>query len=159
MDIGTPDSSTYQPILEAFVITLTESQLGATYLRMKCLSETKQVPFSHSCFSLFHQLQTNPSVSDDQNWLLSAIPTTAEIRGAVFSLKKSSSPGPSGFPVMFFTNFWHIVSADVIQAVAHFFSYGWLMWATNAYFLTLIPKNLPPLTSDFRPISLLNSHI
>lgn len=43
------------------------------------------------------------------------------------------------------------------MTVAHLFSSGRLLRATNAYFITLIPKNQPPNTlSDFRPISLLN---
>ena len=49
------------------------------------------------------------------------------------------------------------ISEDVILTVAHLFSSGRLLRATNAYFITLIPTNQPPNTlSDFRPISLLN---
>lgn len=98
-----------------------------------------------------------PSISNEQNQQLTAIPTAAEIRKAVFSLKKSSSQGPHGFTRAFFTDCQLIVSIYVTQAVVHFFSSGRLLRATNAYFLTLIPKIQSPKTFyDFRPISLLN---
>lgn len=42
-----------------------------------------------------------PSVSEEQNQILMAIPTAAEIREVVFSLKKTSSLGPDGFPGIF----------------------------------------------------------
>lgn len=46
---------------------------------------------------------------------------------------------------------------DVIKAISHFFNSGRLLRATNAFFLTLLPKRQSPSTfSDFRPISLLN---
>ena len=45
----------------------------------------------------------------------------------------------------------------MIEAVTHFLSFGRLLRETNAFFISLIPKNSSPEAfSDFRPISLLN---
>lgn len=105
--------------------------------------------------SLFQVM--GPSVSADQNSTLIAVPTSTEVRQAVFKLKSNSSPGPDDFSGIFFTKCWSIVGQDVISAVIHFFKARKLLRATNAYFLTLIPKKHSPDTfADFRPISLLN---
>lgn len=57
--------------------------------------------------ALFNRL--GPSVSDEQNQILVAVPTSVEIREVVFSLKRSSSPGPDGFSGVFFTHCWGIL--------------------------------------------------
>lgn len=105
--------------------------------------------------ALFYMI--GPSVSPEQNKSLTAIPSSTDIREAVFQLKKNSSPCPDGFPGAYFTNCWHIVGSDVNKAVAHFFTSGRLLRKTNEYFLSLIPKSQSLASfSDFRPISLLN---
>ena len=102
-------------------------------------------------------IMAGPSVTVGQNQILSAIPSSVEIREVVFGLNKSSFLGPDGFPGAFSTNCSHINSPDVIQVVSHFFSIGRLLRAANAYFLTLLPKKQSPMTfSAYRPISLLN---
>lgn len=52
--------------------------------------------------SLFQM--ASPSVSEAQNLTLTSIPYPKEIRNVVFKLKRLSSPGPNGFPGVFFTN-------------------------------------------------------
>ena len=75
----------------------------------------------------------------------------------VFVLKKDSSPSPEGYSSYFFTATWHITSSLVVKVVQYFFLSGKLYRASNAYFLTLIPKTQSPKSfSDYRPISLLN---
>lgn len=98
-----------------------------------------------------------PSVSVEQNLILSVVPSADEIHDAVFHLKRNSSPGPDRFSGIFFTSCRHVVGQDVISAVTHFFSTSKLLRVTNAYFLTLIPKKQSPVSfDDFRPISLVN---
>lgn len=98
-----------------------------------------------------------PSVSAEQNKLLTTIPSSFKIREAVFQLKRNNSPGPDGFSRVFFTNCWHIVGPDVMAEVIHFFTSSRLLKETNAYFLSLIPKKQSPVSlSDYKPISLLN---
>ena len=122
-----------------------------------CLHFTRQATSSSIILdeALFDLI--GPSLNEDQNNFLVATPAPLEIREAVFGLKKHSSPGPDGFSGAFYTHCWDIVGQDVIQAVIHFFTSGRLLRASNAYFLTLLPKIQSPASfSDFRPISLLN---
>lgn len=96
-------------------------------------------------------------ISTTQNLYQSAILDAVEIKTAVFALQKDSSPGPDGFSGPFFTATWHITGTSVIKAVQHFFCSSKLYKATNAYFVTLVPKTQSPSSfTDFRPISLLN---
>lgn len=53
---------------------------------------------------LLFQVQSK-TVSPAQNSILQAVPANEEIRASIFSLNKSSSPGPDGFSGSFFTSF------------------------------------------------------
>lgn len=91
------------------------------------------------------------------NYQLSKIPDAEEVRVTVFSLKKDSSLGPDGFSSHFFIASWQILGPSVAKAMQQFFISGKLYRASNAYFLTLIPKNQSPSSfADYRSISLLN---
>lgn len=60
-------------------------------------------------------------VTTEQNSSLCAIPNSLEIHKAVCSLNSSSSPGPDGFSVAFFTSVWDIIAQDFCEAVKGFF--------------------------------------
>ncbi|XXG76900.1 hypothetical protein AAC387_Pa08g1163 [Persea americana] len=99
----------------------------------------------------------SPKVSALDNSFLTSIPFSDEIKAAVFSLKKNSSPGPDGFNGAFFTATWSIICQTISSAVQHFFLSRRIHRASNTFFLALIPKSKSPSSfSDFRPISLLN---
>lgn len=55
-----------------------------------------------------------PFVSEEQNKILTATPSPADIREAVCKLKRSSSPRLDGFSWAFFTNCWQIVGKQVV---------------------------------------------
>ncbi|XXG88731.1 hypothetical protein AAC387_Pa12g0907 [Persea americana] len=96
-------------------------------------------------------------VSTVQNVILQSLPSNEEIRATIFSLKRSSSPGPDSFFGFFFCNYWDIVGASIIAAVQNFFSSKKIWKASNSFFLLLIPKIAAPSSfGDYRPISLLN---
>ncbi|KAI0493542.1 hypothetical protein KFK09_023660 [Dendrobium nobile] len=70
---------------------------------------------------------TNPHVipkliSDDDNLLLSQIPSEEEIFKVINDLKSNAVSGPDGFTTKFFQNNWAIIKEDVINAVKDFFS-------------------------------------
>ncbi|PRQ42072.1 putative RNA-directed DNA polymerase [Rosa chinensis] len=96
-------------------------------------------------------------VTDDENVVLSAIPTSEEIRSAVFSMDGSSAPGPDGFSGSFYQACWDIVGSDVVACVRQFFLQNWILPNMNCNFLVLIPK-VPnaQLITQFRPIALAN---
>lgn len=80
-----------------------------------------------------------------------------EIKEATFLLGSLKSPGPDGFPGMFYQCFWNLVGTDVCLAVKRFFNEGGLLQEVNATNLVLIPKTqFPETLSQFRPINLCN---
>ncbi|KAG7587431.1 Endonuclease/exonuclease/phosphatase superfamily [Arabidopsis thaliana x Arabidopsis arenosa] len=84
--------------------------------------------------------------------------TDEEIKEAFFSLPKNKTCGPDGYSAEFFTGCWTIIGAEVIAAVKEFFVSGKLLKQWNATTLVLIPKvTNASRTSDFRPISCLNT--
>ena len=88
---------------------------------------------------------------------LSRTPDVEEIRASVFSLKKDNSPSPDGFSGHFFPASWQIIGPSMVRAMHQFFILGKLYRASNAYFITLIPKTQAPSSfSNYKPISLLS---
>lgn len=99
-----------------------------------------------------------PTIIDSStNRLLTMIPSSKEIKDAVFDLNNNSAPGSDGFGAVFFQTYWEIVNKDVIFVVTQFFHSGWLPNNFNANSLILILKNPNAGTIDqFRPIALAN---
>ncbi|XP_020249244.1 uncharacterized protein LOC109826633 [Asparagus officinalis] len=97
----------------------------------------------------------------DENFDLSSLDlpfSPQEILEAVFGLHPDKSPGPDGFPILFFQKFWHIVQADVIDFIQRLYSQPHLLHNINFSHICLIPKKEGALSpKDFRPISLINS--
>ena len=96
-------------------------------------------------------------VTDVENSALVTIPSSDEVKAAVFSLDPSSSPGPDGFSGHFYQNCWDFISADIIEAVQSFFISGHLLPSINSNFMVLIPKSPDAISVDqYRPIVLGN---
>ncbi|KAL6189533.1 hypothetical protein ACLB2K_040921 [Fragaria x ananassa] len=96
-------------------------------------------------------------VTNAENDWLTAIPSTEEIKNAVFAMDASSAPGPDGFPGCFYQSCWDIVGPDVVACVRQFFMQNWLLPNINCNFLVLLPKvqDAHEIT-QFRPIALAN---
>ncbi|KAK9903716.1 hypothetical protein M0R45_001017 [Rubus argutus] len=60
-------------------------------------------------------------VTNDENLMLSALPSVEEITATVKSMDAYSAPGPDGIGGIFFHHFWEVISSDVINAVQSFF--------------------------------------
>lgn len=96
-------------------------------------------------------------VSTEENIMLTAVPTSEEIKNTVFSMDPASAPGPDGFPGSFYQSCWDIVGSDVISFVQYFFQHNWLYPNANSNFIVLLPKvEGANLISQFRPIALAN---
>lgn len=74
-------------------------------------------PFSVEDIRAIHPFRCSASVGAQ----LTTIPSSDEIKSAVFSMPKNKAPGPDGFPVEFFREAWNIVGDDTISAVKEFF--------------------------------------
>lgn len=96
--------------------------------------------------------------SEDQKKGLTVRFTRVEIRNAFFSLPRNKTCGPDGFSAEFFCGCWDVVGPEVCDAIEEFFLSGSMLKQWNATTLVLIPKiNNASSTSDFRPISCLNT--
>ncbi|XP_074265403.1 uncharacterized protein LOC141587836 [Silene latifolia] len=88
---------------------------------------------------------------------LGSLFTKKEVRKAVFHLGSLKSPGPDGFPALFYQWCWHFIKHDVVSAVLQTLNSGEVPRQWNKTFITLIPKCTNPEGVDnYRPISLCN---
>jgi hypothetical protein len=98
-----------------------------------------------------------PRVSDEMNSRLLQRFTEDEVRRALFQMHPLKSPGPDGFPAVFYQKYWNIVGRDVCQAVLSYLNGGTFDVNLNVTNIVLIPKvNSPAKLTDYRPISLCN---
>jgi len=81
-----------------------------------------------------------------------------EIKTAIWSLHPDKAPGPDGFPICFFREYWSMIKKDLIKMIRWVMKKGKMGGFTNSTYLALIPKeNRPSSFSRFQPISLCNS--
>ena len=96
-------------------------------------------------------------ITEEDNISLKRIPSPEEIKEALFQMQDLKAPGPDGFPVLFYKEFWPIVGEAITQAVVSFFVDGSLPKEANSSLIVLVPKSSKPTTvNNFRPISLCN---
>ena len=80
-------------------------------------------------------------VTEDMNQQLMREISLEELEGVVFSMKKGKAPGPDGFPIEFFQEFWDIIKFDLLAVVHESQHNKQMSRALNGTFLALIPKN------------------
>ncbi|XP_059068347.1 uncharacterized protein LOC131858890 [Cryptomeria japonica] len=56
-------------------------------------------------------------VTEDMNQQLMRDISLEELEGVVFSMKRGKAPGPDGFPIEFFQEFWDIIKFDLLAVV------------------------------------------
>lgn len=96
-------------------------------------------------------------VSAEDNLKLTNLPSSEEIKNAVFSMNRDSAPRPDGFGAFFFQKFWDIVEKDVCNAVMQVFQQSWLLPNFNSNLVVLIPKvQGADKVELFKPIALAN---
>ncbi|XP_042956310.1 uncharacterized protein LOC122292152 [Carya illinoinensis] len=80
-----------------------------------------------------------------------------EVKSAVFQMKALGSPGPDGFPAIFYQSHWETIGKEVTSFALNVVNDGGSLEGVNETFITLIPKTKDPKrVPDFRPISLCN---
>ncbi|GAU48220.1 hypothetical protein TSUD_371200 [Trifolium subterraneum] len=98
-----------------------------------------------------------PRVTDDDNFVLTAPITKAEIQQALFQMHPDKSPGPDEFNPAFYQRFWEQCSDDIFSAAATWLERGYFPTSLNETNICLIPKCDNPMSmKDLRPISLCN---
>ena len=94
---------------------------------------------------------------DRVNWLERKF-EEEEVCQAVFDLVGNKAPGPDGFPMAFYQQFWGMLKKDILAVMDEFHQRGKLSKGMGASFIVLIPKKAGELTiKDYRPISLIGS--
>eukprot|EP00253_Pinus_taeda_P017214 PITA_17214 len=115
-----------------------------------------EVQEEESYDDLLHHL--HPKVTDDLNKILTAEIKEEEIVEAIWNLHPNKAPGPDGFPISFYRDYWELIKKYLIKYIKWIKKRGKIGGYTNATHLALIPKeNRPSNFSRFRPISLCNS--
>lgn len=60
------------------------------------------------------------------------------------------APGPDGFPMSFYQNFWELIKEDVMNTIRHFHEYQVFEKSLNATYVALIPKKTGCRTQRFQ---------
>ena len=96
-------------------------------------------------------------VTKDMNQILSSDFHAWEVELALKHMAPLKALGPDGMPLLFYQNFWELVSGDVIHDILCFLNSSSLPKSLNHTFITLIPKTKnPESVTEYRPISLCN---
>jgi hypothetical protein len=83
--------------------------------------------------------------------------TEDKLKVVLHIFQKSKIPGPDGWTIEFFLNFFDILGKDLLSVVEENRREGHMHAPLNSTFIALIPKNDNPQGLDeFRPISLCN---
>ena len=98
-----------------------------------------------------------PLITQEDNEVLIAIPTAAEIKEALFAVNAEKAPGPDGFSASFYQAHWAEVGPDLVVEIQEAFRTGTIPKGINGTHVCLIPKiKTPQRVSDYRPIALCN---
>ena len=75
----------------------------------------------------------------------------------VIGMPKGKVPGPDGYPVEFFQEFWDIINLYLLEVVKESYFSKQVLQVLNSTLLTLIPKREGANKLEFfRPIALCN---
>ena len=96
-------------------------------------------------------------VTPEMQEVLSSDFSVEEIKAALFQMGPTKAPKPVGMNALFYQNFWHVVSNNVVNVVLDFLNSSNMVPNVNYTNIVLIPKikSLEKM-SNFRPISLCN---
>jgi len=96
-------------------------------------------------------------VNSEENKLLMAPFSEAEIKSAIFSCYAEGAPGPDGLPFLFYQKFWDLIKKGLVDMFEDFHKGRLDLYRLNCALVTLIPKvGEATNMKQFRPISLLN---
>ncbi|XP_057862719.1 uncharacterized protein LOC131071037 [Cryptomeria japonica] len=94
-------------------------------------------------------------VSAEMNGVLLCPILLPELEKVVFKMKKGKAPGPDGFPIEFFQEFWEIIKFDLLEVIQESHRNKKMLKSMNSTFLALIPKmEGANRLAQFRPIAL-----
>ncbi|CAI9769428.1 unnamed protein product [Fraxinus pennsylvanica] len=96
-----------------------------------------------------------PIIMDEENRALCKPPILEEVKAALWSIPKDSSPGHDGFSASFFITAWEFVQFHLLAVAKEYFGGYPLTCGLGTTNIVLIPKvESPNSFAKFRPISL-----
>lgn len=99
----------------------------------------------------------SPMISADTKEQLTLIPTSIEVKQALFSIHADKAPRPDGFSAGFYHTNWENIGGDIVKEIQDFFISDRLPDRINETHVCLIPKvTSPKMVADYRPIALCN---
>lgn len=91
------------------------------------------------------------------NCSLSSPFSTQEVETAIKDMNPFGSPGPDGFPAVFYHQHWVTIGKEVTTVALEALNNRKRFKEINQTFISLIPKKkCPQIVTDYRPISLCN---
>ena len=72
---------------------------------------------AHNTSRVLPELGLPKLLSKLDNQELIKLPNLEEVKIALFSIDSKKTPGPDGFGVGFFKNYWHIIQNDLFNSV------------------------------------------
>lgn len=114
-------------------------------------------PSDSLSFSL--DVPVNKVLDDDRiRIMLDSDFTLEEVKHAVFSMRRNRAPGPDGFPIEFYQNFWYLVCQDLMHLFRLFYDGKLNIDRFNYGKITLLPKGEgADKIQMYRPICLSNT--
>lgn len=101
-------------------------------------------------------MENYPRISEEDSDLLVANFEAQEILESLTACARDKAPGPDGFSMEFFKQFWEIIKEDLIATIQFFHEHCFFEKNLNATFVALIPKKVGAMElNDVRPISLI----
>ena len=124
-----------------------KTYFGGLYAHKQCLSPE----------SFLSEIELK-TLSLEQSAELEAELTLDELKGSLFSMKTSTSPGPDGFTVPFYITFWTELADLIHLALKESYDRDFIPEEMRRSITVLIPKKNKDvrLVQNLRPISLLN---
>ncbi|KAI5350805.1 hypothetical protein L3X38_003696 [Prunus dulcis] len=99
-----------------------------------------------------------PRLADSDLEGLSCEVTDDEVKNSMFAIGGLKTPGPDGFPALFYQKCWGMCSADIIALVKDCVLTASLPESINETLIALVPKVERPVSmSQLCPISLCNT--
>lgn len=97
-----------------------------------------------------------PLLSEQDNSLLTRLPTRDEVEHSLHDCNSEKPPRPDGMNAGVLKHLWNLIQDEMFKCILNFFRTGSLPGGMNSSFITLIPKIDQPLqVKDYRPISLI----
>lgn len=100
---------------------------------------------NHSIVNQLEVIRTYPSFfSTDEGSLVARLVTLVEVRKVLEGFEKAKSPGPDGWTIEFFLDFFYVLGDDLLAVVEESILKGMVFGALNATFIIMIPKKDKP---------------